>query len=152
MNNIIIVPTTDAHLDTIAEIEAKCFTTPWSRQSFAEGLANTDIYTNFTALKDNTVVGYICLFHLFEEGELLNVAVSPQHRQQGIAQALLDKAFELMKDRKVTRMTLEVRTSNISAQSLYTKNGFHPIAIRKNYYTSPTEDGIVMEKSLERTV
>lgn len=149
MNNVNIIPTTEEHLDKIAEIEALCFSTPWSRKSFADSMMNDKVTTLFTATVSNETVGYICLFHLFEEGELLNIAVSPDYRKQGIAQQLINKMFELFKQKDITRITLEVRESNNNAKNLYIKNGFKAIGIRKNYYTSPTENGIVMEKLLK---
>lgn len=148
MNNINIIPTTEKHLDKITEIEALCFSTPWSRKSFADSMANNNVISLFTATLNNEVVGYICMFHLFEEGELLNIAVSPDFRKRGIAQQLINKMFEIFKQKNVTRITLEVRESNVNAKNLYLKNGFKPIGIRKNYYTLPLENGIVMEKHL----
>lgn len=148
MNKLEIIPTTDCHLDLITAIEAQCFSTPWSRKSFSDGLNNREIQTYFTAILDGEVVGYICLFHLFEEGELLNIAVSPKHRGNGIGQALIDRMIQCFTEKEVTRITLEVRESNSSAKNLYLKNGFSPIGIRKNYYTFPTENGIVMEKHI----
>lgn len=143
---------TEDHLDKICDIEAMCFSTPWSKDSFKNGLDN-NLNTYLTALTDGEIVGYICLFHIFDEGEILNVAVSPDFRKKGIAQMLLDKSFEIFYDKEVTRVMLEVRPSNTAAHTLYIKNGFQPLAVRKNYYTSPTEDGLVMEKSLdERTI
>ncbi|MBR5322899.1 MAG: ribosomal protein S18-alanine N-acetyltransferase [Clostridia bacterium] len=148
MNNINIIPTTEEHLDAIAEIEAMCFSTPWSRNSFADSMSNKQVISFFTATLNNEIVGYICLFHLFEEGELLNIAVKPNFRNCGIAQKMINKMFELFKQKEVTRITLELRESNINAKSLYLKNGFEPIGIRKNYYTSPLENGIVMQKNI----
>ncbi len=148
MSDITVIPTELNHLDEIAEIEAKCFSTPWSKQSFAEGMANENTQKYFTAILNGKVVGYICIFHIFEDGELLNVAVHPDYRKQGLGQILLDKMFEYLKDKEVTRISLEVRESNVSARSLYLKNGFLPTGVRKNYYSSPREDGIIMEKIL----
>ena len=152
MNNVNIIPTTEEHLDRIAEIEALCFSTPWSRKSFADSMANEQVISLFTATLNNEIVGYICLFHLFEEGELLNIAVCPNYRKRGIAQQLINKMFELFKQKDITRITLEVRESNNNAKNLYLKNGFKPIGIRKNYYTSPLENGIVMEKTFDNNL
>lgn len=148
MDNLIIIPTEDSHLDTIAEIEANCFSAPWSRKSFADGMKNPDIQSYFTAFYNNKIVGYICLFHIFEDGELLNIAVSPSYRKMGIAQSLIDYMVEYLKQKGINRITLEVRKSNIAARSLYEKNGFRQFAVRKNYYSEPFEDGIIMEKKL----
>ena len=147
MNNLSIVPTEECHLDDIVKIEAACFSSPWSHQSFAATIANS--YTSCcSAIADNKVVGYICLSHLFEEGEILNIAVSPCCRKCGIGEALMDFGIDYLKKRDITRITLEVRESNVPAKNLYIKKGFSPIAIRKNYYNLPLENGIVMEKNI----
>jgi ribosomal-protein-alanine N-acetyltransferase len=64
----------------------------------------------------------------------------------GIAQKLMDSMYSFMKEKNVARLLLEVRESNEPAKNLYIKNGFSPIAVRKNYYTKPTENAVVMEK------
>ncbi len=148
MTKLEIIPTTTEHLDRIVEIEALCFTTPWSRKSFADSMANEHIISFFTATVNGDIAGYICVFHLFEEGELLNIAVSPDYRKRGLGQALMNKMYDCLKLKNITRITLEVRESNTNAKNLYLKNGFKPIGVRRNYYTSPTENGIVMEKHL----
>ena len=148
MDKLIILPTDQSHLDRITEIESICFSSPWSKKSFTEGMANKDIQSYFTALYNGEVVGYICIFHLFEEGELLNIAVSPDYRKHKIGQSLIDFMFNYLKAKNVSRITLEVRESNIPAKKLYKKNGFIPLGIRKNYYTAPIENAIVMEKHL----
>lgn len=148
MSEITIVKTEQSHLDEICKIENMCFSSPWSKNSFQFGLDNPNTQSYYSAIIDNKIVGYICIFHLFEEGELLNIAVNPEFRGMGIAQKLMDKMFETLKTKNVSRITLEVRESNTPAISLYTKNGFVPFAVRKNYYSKPTEDGIVMEKHI----
>ncbi len=148
MTDIKIIPTEIEHLDEICAIENSCFSSPWSKDSFIFGLNNGQTQSYYTAISENKVVGYICIFHLFEEGELLNIATHPEYRKLGIAQKLIDKMFEVLKEKCVERVTLEVRESNTPAKTLYTKNGFTQFAIRKNYYTKPTENGIVMEKHI----
>ncbi len=136
---------TDDDLLNIVDIEKKCFSDPWSLQSFADGMKNC--YQKYFIAQDNEkIVGYIALFHIFEEGEILNLATLPTERNKGIASKLLDYSIDLLKGLGVSRITLEVRESNTSAKNLYTKYGFSPISIRKNYYTFPLENGIVMEK------
>jgi ribosomal-protein-alanine N-acetyltransferase len=148
MNNIIILPAEEKHLDRIIEIENKSFSCPWSKNDFLYPLYNPEVQSLFSAVKNNEVVGYICIFHLFEEGELLNIAVTPELRCLGIAQMLIDKMCETLKEKSVSRVTLEVRESNTPAKSLYIKNGFSAFAIRKNYYKNPLENAIVMEKHI----
>lgn len=138
----------DTHLDEVVAIENLCFSTPWSRVSFLECLNNAEVLSCFVTLLDNAVVGYMCLSHVYEDGELLNIAVSPGHRKQGLGGLMLDYMTEYLKSKQAERILLEVRVSNTSARSLYTSKGFSPIGIRKKYYKAPTEDGIVMEKQI----
>lgn len=148
MTPLTVTQATQDHLDGILGIERLSFSNPWSRESFASTLNRPDINTVLTALENGTPIGYVCLFHLFEEGEILNIAVHPDYRKNGVAQTLIDRAFDLFKEKNVNRVTLEVRISNENAKNLYIKNGFEPFLIRKNYYSSPTEDGIIMQKHL----
>lgn len=148
MQSLTVTQTTPDHIDSILDIEKLSFSNPWSRESFASTLKRPDTNTVLTALENGVPIGYVCLFHLFEEGEILNIAVHPEHRKNGVAQTLIDRAFELFKGKNVNRVTLEVRVSNENAKRLYIKNGFEQFLIRKNYYTSPAEDGIIMQKNL----
>ena len=138
---------TEDDLTSVVEIEKLCFSDPWSKQSFAEGIKN-GYQKYFVALESEKIIGYIALFHIFEEGEVLNLATLPTERNKGIASTLLDYSFDLLKSLGVDRVTLEVRESNKAARSLYEKYGFSPISVRKKYYTLPVEDGIVMEKHI----
>jgi len=145
MERIFIRQMTEDDLPRVVEIEKSCFSDPWSIQSFAEGMNNT-YQKYFVAEADGEIFGYIALFHIFEEGEILNLATLPTERNKGIGSKLIEYSFDLLKKLDVSRVTLEVRRSNERARSLYEKFGFSPISVRKNYYTFPLEDGIVMEK------
>lgn len=146
MSETNIVPTVIDHIERISAIEKMCFSTPWSKDSFLYSLNNPNTQSCFSAVLNDSVVGYICFFHLYEHGELLNIAVHPNFRKSGIAQLLVDTMFDIMKQKNVQKITLEVRKSNVPAILLYEKNGFSPISVRKNYYTHPFEDAIVMQK------
>lgn len=147
MERIFIKQMTEEDLPSVVEIEKLCFSDPWSKQSFAEGIKN-GYQKYFVASQSEKVIGYIALFHIFEEGEVLNLATLPTERNKGIASKLLDYSFDLLKALGVTRVTLEVRKSNQAARNLYEKYGFSQISIRKNYYSLPLEDGIIMEKHI----
>lgn len=148
MSEIIIAPMEESHVSAVADIERLSFSTPWTENMFSLSLRDTSNQSCFVALFDQAVVGYIILLHCFEDGELLNVATLPEMRKMGIAKKLMDKMISLMKEKNVTRILLEVRESNVPAKTLYEKYGFSPIAVRKNYYTKPLENAIVMEKHI----
>jgi ribosomal-protein-alanine N-acetyltransferase len=91
-----------------------------------------------------TLCGYVGFWIVFEELHLLNVAVHPTWRRQGIAHRLVQMVFEQARASGVIRALLEVRASNEAAQRLYERFGFRVVSRRVNYYTQPTEDALMM--------
>lgn len=128
---------------SVAQIEAECFSVPWSENSFEDSLARED--TVFLVCVDEGVVGYIGMYLSFEEGEITNVAVTPSYRQRGCGNLLIEAVKKEAKARNAECVILEVRVSNEPAISLYKKNGFEEIGIRKNFYEHPKEDAIIMK-------
>lgn len=128
---------------SVAQIEAECFSMPWSENSFEDSLARED--TVFLVCVDEGVVGYIGMYLSFEEGEITNVAVTPSYRQRGCGNLLIEAVKKEAKARNAECVILEVRVSNEPAISLYKKNGFEEIGIRKNFYEHPKEDAIIMK-------
>ncbi|HIZ55972.1 MAG TPA: ribosomal protein S18-alanine N-acetyltransferase [Firmicutes bacterium] len=146
--DIRILPMEPAHLDQVAAIERLCFTsTAWSRETFAKGLTSPQ-YPAFCAMDGACVAGYICLSVLFEEINIDNIATAPSYRRRGIGQALLLHAIGYAGQVGGALMTLEVRSSNEAARRLYQKFGFFEVGRRKNYYTHPREDAILMNLEL----
>ena len=129
------------HIDSVVEIENTCFSNPWSSEDLTAQIDNETSHF-LVALIDDKVVGYMGLQIFSGEGYVTNVAVLPEYRGQGIAQALID---EQMKN-KMDFITLEVRESNIPAIRLYEKTGFKNVGIRPKFYTNPTENAIIMTK------
>ncbi len=131
---------TAAHLTAVAQLEQLCFSDPWSADALAEELSNPCAHF-LAALDGNTVVGYLGCHHIADEGFIANVAVHPSHRRQGIARALVKTAVE--RGASLSRLTLEVRASNIGAISLYESLGFVKDGIRPRFYAHPTEDACI---------
>lgn len=90
-------------------------------------------------------MGFIVWQTICDEMELHLIATAPKFRRQGVASALLAQMFQAAHHQQISRILLEVRASNIVAQTLYTQFGFHEIALRKRYYNN-TEDAVIMEK------
>ena len=82
--------------------------------------------------------------HVLDEGDIGNVAVAPEHRRQGIADALLDALCARAAALDLAFLTLEVRASNAPAIALYRKHGFQTVGQRRNYYQKPDEDALLM--------
>lgn len=127
------------YLDDVANIEQVCFAHPWSRQDLKNQL-DLDTSHFVVAVVDGRAVGYMGLQVFSGEGYVTNVAVLPEYRGQGIAQALIK---EQMKN-DMSFITLEVRESNAPAINLYTKMGFVNVGIRPDFYSDPTENAIIM--------
>ena len=78
-----------------------------------------------------------------------NVAVSPDHRRQGIASTLIEALLRRAEELQLSFVTLEVRESNAPAIALYGRFGFTPVGRRKGYYDAPKEDAILMTRLLK---
>ena len=101
------------------------------------------------AIEGDTVAGYIGSQTVMDETDMMNVAVHPDFRRQGIAEALITGLVEHLKTIGSRCLTLEVRASNAPAIALYEKLGFSEIGRRKNYYRNPREDALILRKEWE---
>ena len=134
-----------ANVAQIAQLEKICFSDPWSERSIASELDNNLAFW-LVAVEGETVAGYIGSQTVMEETDMMNVAVHPDFRRQGIAEALVNGLVKQLKDMGSHCLTLEVRASNVPAISLYEKLGFTEIGRRKNYYRNPREDALILRK------
>jgi ribosomal-protein-alanine N-acetyltransferase len=131
------------YLDRILEIENLSFSVPWSLNGFLQELENP-VSQLWALLSDKVVLGYFCFWAVREEMQLLDLAVHPEYRNRGHGSFLLKKMIDLALSNGISRIWLEVRASGSSARRLYEKFGFAESDRRKNYYTDPAEDAIVM--------
>ena len=139
---------TVTHVVQIAELEKLCFSDPWSEKSIASELENKLSFW-LVATEGETVAGYIGSQTVIDETDMMNVAVHPDYRRQGIAEALVNTLVENLKEMGSRCLTLEVRASNAPAIALYEKLGFLEIGRRKNYYRNPREDALILRKEWE---
>ena len=137
-----------AHVAQIAALEKICFSDPWSERSIASELDNKLAFW-LVAVEGESVTGYIGSQTVMEETDMMNVAVHPDFRRQGIAEALVSGLVEHLKTMGSHCLTLEVRASNAPAIALYEKLGFAEIGRRKNYYRNPREDALILRKEWE---
>lgn len=129
-------------------VERRCFPNPWSRNIFLSELTHNDNAIYIVALVGERIVGYAGIWVILDEGHITNIAVDPKFQRQGIGESLLSELTRLAVQRGVVAMTLEVRVSNHGAQALYTKLGFVPRGIRKEYYQDDKEDALIMWREL----
>ena len=137
-----------SHVAQIAALEKICFSDPWSERSIASELDNKLAFW-LVAAEGEQVAGYIGSQTVLDETDMMNVAVHPDFRRQGIAEALVNELVENLKKMGSHCLTLEVRASNAPAISLYEKLGFHEIGRRRNYYRNPREDALILRKEWE---
>ncbi len=130
-------------LSRIEEIERSSYPTPWSRSMFAGELAKPSSIC-LGAFLENRLVGYLIVSRYVDAWHVMNVAVAPEQRRQGIASLLLGQLFELTGDDDRRGYTLEVRVSNAGAIALYERLGFEPRGVRRGYYTDNREDALIM--------
>jgi len=90
------------------------------------------------------IVGYVVALEAADEGEILNLAVAPAGRRNGLGRALVQQILEVLTARGVRQVYLEVRESNEPARALYAAHGFKEVGRRKQYYRRPVEDAIVL--------
>lgn len=142
---MIIKEMIEENIPQIAEIEKASFSKPWSEKSITESfLSQSNIF--FVAEINGKIVGYIGMTLSIDEGYILNVAVLPQYRKQGVGRKLVESLISFGENNKLVFITLEVRESNIPAISLYTQYGFSQVGKRKNYYSNPSEDALLLTK------
>lgn len=122
---------------------------PWTAAQFEADLKNPQTLYIAAVADDGTLVAFLGCRYLFDEGEITNLAVLPEYRRQRLGKRLLGALFEclLQKEPQFT-VFLEVRNSNLSAQKLYSGQGFEVIGRRKQYYQHPTEDALIMRRVL----
>jgi ribosomal-protein-alanine N-acetyltransferase len=130
-------------LQGVLEIERSSFTTPWSEISFFNEIKNSRSIAKVARL-EGRIAGYLCSSRIIDEGHILTFAVHPEFRKRGIASALIGDTLDQLKREGCRFAFLEVRASNSGAKKMYEKFGFRELGIRKNYYLSPVEDGVVM--------
>ena len=145
---MIIEKMNSSHVAQIAQLEKICFSDPWSEKSVASELDNKLAFW-LVAAEGDTVAGYIGSQTVIDETDMMNVAVHPDFRRQGIAEALVNTLVENLKKMRSRCLTLEVRASNAPAIALYEKLGFAEIGRRRNYYRNPREDALILRKEWE---
>lgn len=140
-----IVDIKNYHVSQIARLEKDIFSTPWSEQSITESVENR--YFFFVAEDNNqNVLGYVGMNTVLDEGYIANVAVKESCRTLGIGNLLIKRLLCLAKKNALAFLSLEVRATNEGAISLYKKNGFKAEGRRKDFYSSPREDAIIMTR------
>ena len=143
---MLIRPWLKSDNQAVENIERECFSDPWNI-SMIESTVSLAGFIGYVVEDNGEIVGYIGSSYIFEDGEILLVAVRGDYRRKGYAEKLILTLFETLKNRGVEHIFLEVRKSNLPAKKCYEKCGFSVIGERKRYY-SDGEDALIMEKRI----
>jgi len=170
----LLEPMTAAHVPTVAAIEARVFSHPWSTANFYHEVMD-NLYSEYLVLRyrpwietgadaprpagflhtlrrrertrapeDRSILGYTGYWLMVDEGHISTLAVQPAWRGRGLGELLLSAIIERALRRGASHATLEVRRTNTTAQALYLKYGFQFVGVRKGYYLDNHEDALIM--------
>ena len=120
----------------------------WSRQAYEKILQDPRHGCCYVAEADGLVVGFVCFRVVGGEAELLNLAVLPSSRRQGVGSRLLDQTLREAASRGATRIFLEVRETNQPALKFYQRYSFTVSTRRRGYYSNPPADALVLARNL----
>ena len=148
--DITVRPAAYEDIPELCRLEEECFSLPWSERAFEDFFAN-GISHCLVAETGGQVCGYVGMNLIEPDGEITNIAVSASFRRRGVAMALVES---LCKTDGLGRLMLDVRVSNTAAISLYGKCGFKADGVRKNFYSKPREDALLMSLEIndQRTI
>ncbi len=136
---------TEEYVEGIAQLEKQCFSDPWSANSISSELKNP-LSLWIVAVDGKNIAGYVGSQSVMGWADMMNLAVHPDYRRQGVGEALINTLIRRLKDNDVTCLTLEVRKSNTPAIDLYTKLDFVQVGCRPGYYHNPKEDALILRK------
>jgi len=133
-------------LDEVISIERISFKDPWTRIMFEREI-NSSTFFVLRQKETNTLSAYFGYWRILDELHIINLAVAPEYRGQGIGSLIVEHILDEAKKYGCKRVMLEVRSSNFIAQKLYFKFGFQTVGVRKRYY-SDHEDALLLEKKI----
>ena len=147
-----IEPMRAEDLEEVLAIEHASFSLPWTAEMFAGDMGRDDLAEILVARLAEAgdpapVAGFLCYWIVQDEMHINNLAVAPRWRRRGIAGALLTLSLARARTRGARHAFLEVRASNLAAQTLYRRAGFAAVGTRRRYYSQPVEDAVLMRRS-----
>lgn len=136
---------TETDIDKIKALETDCDLSPWSAFDYQKEIRRPDSIGLIARYEDQAAGFIIMRGNEAHEAEIYNIGVGKQYRKKGIGQNLLNEAIRIAKaDWKIISVWLEVRESNQNAADFYQKRGFEIIGQRRNFYTNPSENALLM--------
>jgi [ribosomal protein S18]-alanine N-acetyltransferase len=134
-------------LDGVLEIESLSFNNPTTREWYERELQRPDVCCIYILrTPEYPVAGFCAFWRIASEMHINNLAVRPELRGSGLGSVLLQASLDAAAGMGASSATLEVRRSNVAARRLYARAGFREAGVRRNYYTQPVEDALVLTR------
>lgn len=133
----------EGHAALMHALERECFSLPWSERQCREALAQKS-FRAFGLLRGEKLLAYVSVYHACEEMEIVNLAVAPDCRRQGLGKRILAILLQAASKMGIEKVALEARCTNYPALSLYRQAGFTIVGKRKKYYPDTGEDALVL--------
>lgn len=151
---LVLEPAEQDDLGALVALERACFSHPWTPRNFTDAMAAPP-RTRVVVLRmppggdpDRGIAAY-CVYQVVAgEVHVHNLAVHPGSRRAGLGRVLMRRVLEVAARMGARQALLEVRRSNEAARRLYESLGFRVLTVRRNYYSRPVEDALLMEKGL----
>ena len=149
-NEFKLVELCEEHVDSVAELEKICFSSPISEANLKSFLLG-GIGKGFVCIETETekVAAYGSMMVAADEAQILNIATYPSYRGKGLGRRIVDAIIGHSKDLGASFITLEVREGNEVAIGLYRSCGFYEVGRLKQYYKHPTEDALILRRDLD---
>jgi len=151
--SLVLEAAEEEDVPALVDLEARCHTHPWNARSFREEVEDLSrgqvLVVRSPARRAEPARGIVayCVYRVVAgEMHLVNLAVAPEERRQGLASFLLARALRQGRRRGAERVFLEVRRGNRAAQALYERFGFRSVSVRRDYYSDPREDALVLTR------
>lgn len=130
-------------IDSVYEAEKESFADPIKKETFEKDFER-ESYCCYGAF-ENELLAFVSVEKVLDEGQIISVATKEKYRRQKVAKRLFEEVIELLKKSGINCLTLEVRCDNVPALKLYESIGFKKVGLRKNYYTNPLCDAVLMD-------
>ena len=130
-------------VEELAELGKLCFSSPWS-EKLLEETADSRFDTCFVLEENGRITAYGIFRFLAGEGEIQRIGVLPSERRRGLGSKVMEAMTGYAREKRAEAIFLEVRESNEAARNLYKSWGFEEEGMRKDYYTNPKEDAVLM--------
>ena len=138
-----------ADLDGVLALEEASFNNPTTREWYEGELKRPEVcFIYVLRTPDRPVAGFCAFWLVIDQAHINNLAVLPELRGQGLGTQLLEAVIAEAAHLGAILLTLEVRQSNEPALRLYEKAGFYREGVRKNYYTNPVEDALILSRKI----